>query len=163
MNPGIYNITIYQGSTWNYDFIVVTDSNSDLVDFTNKSFRMQIREDYSTASIIDLTTANSKLIQTNGADKGTWVISTAYVTNDIVLYGTTYYICDTGNTGELPTNTSYWSVYKQLLFNLSSTDTEGLTANDYLYDLEVVDATVTPNIIDKILKGTFRINAEVTK
>lgn len=41
--------------------------------------------------------------------KGDWVITTAYILNDLVLYNGSSYACILYNTGELPTNTTYWT------------------------------------------------------
>jgi len=42
--------------------------------------------------------------------KGAYSTSTAYVVNDNVSYGGSSYICILDSTGNLPTNTTYWSL-----------------------------------------------------
>lgn len=48
---------------------------------------------------------------------GTWSNSTAYVNNsayiDIVTYSGNTYACKTSNTGQTPTNTTYWTLIAQ--------------------------------------------------
>ena len=49
--------------------------------------------------------------------KGAWSNSVAYVSDssyiDIVTYNGNSYICKTGNTGQTPTNTTYWTLLAQ--------------------------------------------------
>lgn len=48
---------------------------------------------------------------------GAWSNATAYVNNstyiDIVTYGGNTYACKTSNTGQTPTNTTYWTLIAQ--------------------------------------------------
>lgn len=50
---------------------------------------------------------------TNGISfiwRGTYNSATAYVANDIISYNNSTYICILASTGNLPTNTTYWSL-----------------------------------------------------
>ena len=168
----IKNITINQGSTWDSDFFVVIDPVGAIVDFTGKTFKMQVRKDiYAPTSIIEMTDANGQIVVTNGTLTGEWSVGTDYSENDIVTYSitqngtafTVYFKCDVANTDEAPSFTStYWSVFKQINFKLSAAVTKDLPDGAWVYDLEVTDPTVTPEVVRKILKGSFTINAEVT-
>ena len=167
------NIEINQGSTWTSDFFVVIDPVGAIVDFTGKTFKMQIRKNiYASTSILEMTDADGQIVVTNGTLTGVWNVSTAYAEDEIVTYsitqeGTTftvYFSCDIANTGETPSLTStYWSIFKQINFQLSAETTEALSAGVWVYDLEVTDPTVTPEVVQKILKGNFTIVAEVTR
>ena len=167
------NITINQGSTWDSNFFIMIDPEGSLVDFTGKNFKMQVRSTTSNKSaILELTDTNGKIVVDTGTLIGAWAVGTAYSVDDIVTYSITqlgtsfsvYFICAIANTGETPSLTStYWSVFKQVNFKLSATVTKSLPIGAYVYDLEVIDNTVSPYVEQKLLSGSFTINAEATR
>lgn len=61
MNPGKYNITLWQGSTWSVT--PVWKINGVAVDVTGYSAKMQVRTDASSASVIvELSSANGRIV-----------------------------------------------------------------------------------------------------
>lgn len=50
------------------------------------------------------------VVSTNLNPRGEWDNSATYAVADVVSYQGSSYICVTGNTNELPTNTTYWQV-----------------------------------------------------
>jgi predicted secreted Zn-dependent protease len=64
MIAGIYNITCEQGATFTRTF-TITDPDGDIVDLSGYTGRMQVRRDVeSSAALIELTSANGRLVIT---------------------------------------------------------------------------------------------------
>ena len=174
MSSTIMNITIEQGQTWNYDFLILIDPCSKVVDLSGKEIKMEIRKTYDGELIKTMSTDTGEIILTSGNWIGIWDESVDYVIGDIIKYRTLetedyiYFICIADNTNQEPpfgceaSTSIYWETYRQVLFNLTSTDTADLVPRSYLYNLEILDNSVTPKIETKLLKGKFIIDPEVT-
>lgn len=162
MEPGTLDIRITQGDTWNYEYIVVLDPEDNLIDLSEKELKMQIRENYGSKVLLELSTTNNKIIVTNGVYEGEWE-EKEYTKDQVVKYNDIYYICilDTDDK-QTPEDTEFWAIFKHILFNVSSTDTKNLVAGSFIYDLEINDNTVSPKIQTKLLKGKFVNSPEVT-
>ena len=170
----VLNITIEQGQTWDYDFLILLDPCGKVVDLFGKEIRMDIRKTYGGDLIQTLSTTTGEIIVTNGTWKGAWDDATDYVVGDIVKHRAlttdeyTYFICILDNTDETPplgcvvTPSVYWEAYRQILFNLGSDETELIPARTNSYNLEILDNSVTPRIETKLLKGSFIVEPEVT-
>ena len=59
MNPGRYNLTVYQGTT--FDLKPVWKIGGIAVDLTNYSATMQVRAASDTALIVEISTSNGKI------------------------------------------------------------------------------------------------------
>lgn len=168
------NITIEQGQTWNYDFLILLDPCDKVVDLSGREIRMDIKKTYGGEVVKELSTTTGEIILTNGVWKGEWSSETDYVVGDIIKYYVTtaeeyiYLICILDNTDEEPqigcevTPSIYWTPYRQILFNLSSEETEEIAARSYIYNLEIIDNSVDPRIETKLSKGNFIVEPEVT-
>lgn len=65
-SPKKQNFKVYQGSTWEYRLVLTNEATNTPFDLTGFEARMQLREEISsTESVLDLTTANSRLIVSN--------------------------------------------------------------------------------------------------
>lgn len=162
MEPGTLDIRITQGDTWNYEYLVVFDPEDNLIDLSEKELKMQVRDNYGSKVLLELSTTNSKIIVTNGIYVGDWE-ELNYTEGQVVKYNDIYYICimDTDDK-QTPEDTKFWGLFKHILFNVSSTDTKNLVAGSFIYDLEINDNTVSPKIQTKLLKGKFVNSPEVT-
>ena len=77
MSAGVYNFSIEQGTTFRR-VLTLRDGNGDLINLTNYTARMQIRQEVeSTQPLLTLTTSNGRI--TLGGVNGTvtWFISDA--------------------------------------------------------------------------------------
>lgn len=73
MDPGKYNFTMYQGATLGKQIII---KEAGVVrNITGFTARMQIRDKYTGALIVDMTTANSKLVVTGASGRIDMVLS----------------------------------------------------------------------------------------
>ena len=173
MNPAELNLEIYQGSTWDQEFFIVLDPDNNVMDLYGKKLRMKVKGCYSsTSEQLNMTTENGRIILNSGDWKGTWDVATPYVIDDIVVHNITidgtsydlYFICLEGNTGEKPefNGTQYWTIYKQIQFNVNAEETAELIPGNYKHDLEIYDDDVSPIVVNKMFYGDFKINAEAT-
>jgi len=65
----IVNITVDQGATSSWDFIL-TDENTDPINISGYTAHLQVRRDYdTTATIIDASTTNGKIVITGAQGK----------------------------------------------------------------------------------------------
>ena len=87
----------------------------------------------------------------------TWVINTAYVTNDVVIWGGAVYKCILANTGNIPPNATYWSV-----ISVWSSVT-AYVANDMVALGGVVYRCVSPNTNEQPPNASFWAMAAAAK
>lgn len=137
MTPGIYNMTIYQGTT-HHLVIAFKDSNRDVVDLTGCTARMQIRESFGTTIIKELTTENFKLV-INALNSPDWNTTDETATNYIK-----------------PADISAGK--KVLEMYLSDIETAALDFTAAKYDIEILAG----GTVQRLLMGTVTLDQEVT-
>jgi hypothetical protein len=72
-------------------------------------------------------------------------------------------IMSTNNTGEGEITVDFaGGASGEVVFTCSATNMDIAEAGLYVYDIQQVDTTASPNIVETILYGTFQINEDVT-
>jgi len=97
----------YAGGTTYYPNDVVSYNNSSYICILQSTGNLPTNTTY--WSLLALAGTNG----TNGTSftwLGAYNGATAYVANDVVSYNNSTYICILASTGNLPTNTTYWSL-----------------------------------------------------
>lgn len=100
----------------------------------------------------DGTTAWNSLTYASMSFRGAYSGATAYTVNDVVTYNGQTYICILASTGNLPTNTTYWSV----LASKGADGTNGtngevsLTAAQTISNKTIVSAKYTVSALGSI-------------
>ena len=131
-----YNFTIKQGETFQTE-ITYKDSTGSLVDLTNYEACMQIKPNFTSSAILQLSHSKDEAYPTAGDLTGSAFISVS---------------------GSQPFDTDAVSGSIGLYIGYSAS--AQLTAGDYVYDLEITNTSTYERV--RLLQGKVKIDNEVT-
>lgn len=132
MAAGRYSFTIEQGATTNFE-IQYKDSNSNPIDLSNYSGRLQIR---------------STFAQDNGE---------IYLTLSSSLNGDGTGLNFSGSNGTTPPTSGSIGIY------IASCTSSALTFNEAVYDLEIYSGSGDCPYTIRLLQGNVKLSKEVTR
>ena len=152
MAAGEYDIFAEQGTTYTLS-LTYKDSTDSAIDLDSYSGRMQVRRSINdTQAVLFLTGVTGHA----GTEPGS--LTGGGSTGEFTT-GTTQ--GQTG-TGGIMLNTSSAGAYNStggIYISIDSTTMANVPAGNHVYDLELVAGST----VDRILKGRFEVNAEVTR
>ena len=100
----------YAGGTTYYPNDVVTYNGSSYICILQSTGNLPTNSTYFTLLAQAGTNGTNGTNGTSFIWRGAYSGATAYVANDVVSYNNSTYICILASTGNLPTNTTYWSL-----------------------------------------------------
>ena len=144
MKAGIYDISVDQGSTFVF-YLTYQDSAGVAIDVSSKSVRMQVRRSaIDTDLILDISNTGGV---TGGGSTGEYSSGGGSLGHN--YSGITLNASSAGATGT--TGGIYIKIDSDTMANVPT--------GNHLYDLELVTGTD----VDKILKGRFEVEGEITR
>jgi len=146
MPAGEYDIFTEQGTTYTLG-ITYKDNNNDSIDLEEYTGRMQVRRSVNDKQALLFLTGNTySAAITGGGSTGEFTTGEGGVAGVGGIQLNTSATGGTGHTG---------GIY----ISIDSSTMENLPSGKHRYDIEVVAGTS----VDRILKGVFEVDAEVTK
>ncbi len=149
MKSGNYDISVDQGSTFLFH-LTYQDSAGTAVDLSSYTASMQVRRSVIDSDLILDIGLTSAFGATGGGTTGEYAEgggSAAWNSSGIVLNAST-----TGATGDL-------SVTGGIYIEVDYDTMKNVPIGKHVYDLEIT----TSNQVNKILKGRFEVEGEVTR
>ncbi len=98
MKPGTYNMTIYQGSDWEFWVPGYRDTVGQIVDLTGYTAKMQIRDRKGGELLVELTTENGRIVL--GGAAGTILLTLDHATTAAMRRGGVYDLELTSSAGK---------------------------------------------------------------
>ena len=146
MPAGEYDIFSEQGTTFNLS-LTYKDSDNAVIDLESYTGRMQVRRSVNdNQAIVYLTGHTADMNMTGGGSTGEFTVGTDGVAG---VGGIQLNTSSTGGTGH--TGGIYISIDSASMINAPT--------GNHVYDIELVAGTT----VDRILKGRFEVDAEVTR
>ena len=149
MPAGEYDIFSEQGTTFNLS-LTYKDSNNNAIDLASYTGHMQVRRSINDKqAIMYLTGTAGGMNMTGGGPTGEFTVGSTAAAGILGTGGIQLNTSSTGGIGH--TGGIYISVDFASMKNVP--------AGNHVYDIELVSGST----VDRILKGRFEVDAEVTK
>lgn len=123
----------------------------DIVCRKNDTFSLKLKIEDSSGVAVDLSSGWEFNMDVRHADTDNTLATNRIMSTQITI----------GNPGYIEADTATSGASGEVIFTCSASDM-GVESGLYVYDIQQVDTSASPNTVETILYGTFQINEDVT-
>jgi len=158
MKAGNYDISLDQGSTFNFH-ITYMDASDVGITLDTYQTTMHVRRSFKSDQLILSMSGNTASTSvTGGGSTGEFTAGVSAASGGGSA-GTGGIFLDVNTNGISGTTGSTGGI----LIKIDSDTMQNVPYGRHFYDIEITDLSKTPNEVNRILKGAFEVDAEVTR